>query len=295
MNIGINQFCYPTSWDVANALRSAKRIGYQSFEACFTLSEAELQTVHTSDALGIGGYHNRLLNTASSDNDIHTLLRLSRDEGIPITSMGGVIPLMHYSLISADPEIRRKAMDACKKMLDAASALACPCVQIIPGLLTPDMGYREGYERAQECLVTLADYAPDRMIGVENVWNHYLYSPMEWRRFIEEMNRDNLRVYFDIGNARRFGYPQQWIYELNGLITRLHVKDYRMSVDTINGFTNLLDGDVDFPAVLRALRDTGYAGEMVVEIIPPASVLVEETLRYSQKTLSLLMQQHYNT
>ena len=67
-------------------------------------------------------------------------------------------------------------------------------------------------------------------------------------------------ICFDIANARRFGYPEQWIRTLGGRILEFHCKDYRMSVDNINGFTNLLDGDVNYPAVVAAIRDIGFDG-----------------------------------
>ena len=102
---------------------------------------------------------------------------------------------------------------------------------------------------------------------------------------MDETGRSNVGVYFDIANARRFGWPQQWIRTLGRRIRQFHCKDYRMSVDTINGFTNLLDGDVDWPEVMTAIRETGYNGELVVELVPPAHYLVENTLTYAQNTL----------
>ena len=35
MNIGVNQFCFPMSYDVADAVKAAKRLGFDSIEACF--------------------------------------------------------------------------------------------------------------------------------------------------------------------------------------------------------------------------------------------------------------------
>ena len=57
-----------------------------------------------------------------------------------------------------------------------------------------------------------------------------------------------------------------------------------MSVDNINGFTNLLDGDVNYPAVMAAIRDIGFDGDLIVELIPPAHHLVERTLRHALET-----------
>ena len=96
-------------------------------------------------------------------------------------------------------------------------------------------------------------------------------------------------IYFDIANARRFGSPEQWIRTLGKRILSFHCKDYRMSLDNINAFTNLLDGDVNYPAVIEAIREIGYDGDLVVELTPPAHYLVENTLAYALGTLKDLL------
>ena len=161
---------------------------------------------------------------------------------------------------------------------------------MIPGVATEDMAYEEAYTTAQERVSELADYAPSVGLMIENVWNNMLYSPLELARFVDEMGRKNVGICFDIANARRFGYPEQWIRTLGGRILEFHCKDYRMSVDNINGFTNLLDGDVNYPAVMAAIRDIGFDGDLIVELIPPAHHLVERTLRHALETLRELCQ-----
>lgn len=242
-----------------------------------------------TDALDISGYHNRLLNTNSTDADVSELKKLADDTGIRISSVGGIVSFTIYPLTAQDPQTARKSMDAVKKMLDSARILGADTVLVIPGMLTADMEYQAAYDLAQERVARLAAHAPDIQLAVENVWNGMLYSPLEMSRFVDETGCGNVGVYFDIANARRFGWPQQWIRTLGRRIRQFHCKDYRMAVDTINGFTNLLDGDVDWPEVVGAIRETGYDGEMVVELVPPARHLVENTLVYAQSTLRELL------
>lgn len=51
----------------------------------------------------------------------------------------------------------------------------------------------------------------------------------------------------------------------------------------ITGFTTLLNGDVNYPAVMKALREVGYDGHVIAEVGPanPAcpGFLIEETAR----------------
>lgn len=176
-----------------------------------------------------------------------------------------------------------------KKMVDAARIVGADTVLVIPGMLTEDMEYRETYERVQQRVAALAEYAGDINIAIENVWNNFLYSPLELCRFVDEIGRNNVGVYFDIANARRFGYPEQWIRTLSFRIKGIHVKDYRVAVDNIHGFTNILDGDVNYRKVMEALGMIGYDGQFTVELIPPAHHLVDQTLAYARRVCTDLI------
>ncbi len=284
MKIGINQFCWPASMDVRTAMETSKRLGYDSFEACFTAAESAKSGGGVTDTLDISTYHNPLLNVYSTDANVRELRLMSDDLGLPIDSVGSIVSFSVYPLTAEDESTARKCEHALKKMIDAAHILGAKSVLIIPGMLTPDMDYAAAYHRVQERLVKLADYAGGIMLAVENVWNHFLYSPLELNRLVDETGRPNIGIYFDIGNARRFGYPQQWIRTMGKRIQRLHLKDYRVSVDNICAFTNLLDGDVDWPEVARALKDIDYKGDAIVELIPPAHHHVDLTLDFARKT-----------
>ena len=87
-------------------------------------------------------------------------------------------------------------------------------------------------------------------------------------RFLDEIDSPFVRAYFDIGNVVRTGEPADWIRTLGRRIARVHVKDFKRSVDTIAGFCDLLAGDVDFPAALAALRAAGYDGALTAEMNP---------------------------
>ncbi len=290
MKIGVNQFCFPMSYDVREAITSVKRLGFDSIELCFTAADSARSGGGVTDALDISGYHNHLLNTHSTMKDLKELRAIADDSGMRVSSVGGIVSFSIFPLTSTDAAVAQKSMDAVKKMLDAARVLGADTVLVIPGMLTADMRYEAAYDLAQRRVAELADYAPDIQLAIENVWNGMLYSPLEMSRFVDETGRKNVGVYFDIANARRFGWPEQWILTLGKRIRKFHCKDYRLSVDTINGFTNLLDGDVNWPEVISAIRETDYDGDLVVELVPPSRHLVESTLIYARETLKTLIQ-----
>jgi hexulose-6-phosphate isomerase len=105
---------------------------------------------------------------------------------------------------------------------------------------------------------------------VENVWNRFLLSPLEFKQFIKDVGSRNVGVYFDIGNVWTYGYPQHWINILGKMITCVHVKDFKRSVGTVEGFCQLLDGDVPLKESLALLKKIGYRGPVTSEVFMPS-------------------------
>jgi hexulose-6-phosphate isomerase len=51
-----------------------------------------------------------------------------------------------------------------------------------------------------------------------------------------------------------------WIRILGTRIKKVHAKDFRRNVGTLDGFVDLLEGDVDWPEVVKALRMSVWTG-----------------------------------
>jgi hexulose-6-phosphate isomerase len=60
-----------------------------------------------------------------------------------------------------------------------------------------------------------------------------------------------------------FGFAQDWIRTLSNRIVKIHLKDFKR-----RGYkwTNLLDGDVNWAEVRRALDEISYDGYMTTEL-----------------------------
>ena len=135
------------------------------------------------------------------------------------------------------------------------------------------------YERATEAVRRLVPIAEQLgvALSLENVWNKFLLSPLEMRDFIDGFKSDMVGSYFDAGNVLQTGYPDQWIRILAGRIKRVHIKDFKKSVGTVDGFVDLLEGDVDLAGVKNCLDDIGYDGYVTAEVLPYEPGRVEKT------------------
>ncbi|MCX7824458.1 MAG: sugar phosphate isomerase/epimerase, partial [Verrucomicrobiae bacterium] len=124
------------------------------------------------------------------------------------------------------------------------------------------------YQRSLDALHRCARVAEKHKVTLclENVWNKFLLSPLEMREFIDKLGSDCVGAYFDVGNVVLYGYPQDWIRTLGKRIVRVHIKDFKPVIGNINGFCNLLDGDVNWKAVMAELRALRYDGLCTVEV-----------------------------
>jgi hexulose-6-phosphate isomerase len=179
-----------------------------------------------------------------------------------------------YPLTADAPAAREHAADVIRRGLRAASWLGAEVLLVVPGMLAPLSGgdgahvpYDVALERMREGIGGLVASAEAARVvmGIENVWNRALLSPLEMRDFVDSFGSDAVGAYFDVGNVVAFGYPEDWVRILGRRVRAVHLKDFRRSVGTLEGFCDLLEGDVDYPAVMAALREVGYDGPLAPE------------------------------
>ncbi len=229
----------------------------------------------------------------STKEDLHMVKAYAKEIGLELYSLA----TMHYwtyNYTSANPENRQKAMEITKKQLEVAAELGCDTILVVPGAVEVsfDPGevveYDVAYERAQSALKELAPYAEKLgvCIGVENVANRFLLSPLEMARFIDEIGSDYVGAYFDVGNVVPIGFPQHWIKVLGERIKKVHIKDYNRS---FSGYVDLLEGDVNWIAVMEEFKKAGYNDWVTAEMLPPykyyPDVLVYNTSNAMDKIL----------
>jgi len=209
----------------------------------------------------------------STDADIEAIARLGRDYGVQFRSLSCAI-MWDNSLSSAKAEERERGRQIVIRQLEVASLLGADTILVVPAFVKDDEhAYDACYKRSQEELAKIMPVAEQLGIhvGVENVWNKFLMSPLEMARYVDELNSPYAGVYFDVGNVLNFGFPEQWIRILGHRIKKVHVKDFKTTTGNVTGFVPLLAGNVNWPGVAAALREIGYDDILTAELSPYAA------------------------
>lgn len=216
------------------------------------------------------------ISMTSTDEELLSIKAYAEELGIQIPSLSSGLCWTN-SLTSNDPAERQRAFDMVVRQLYCAKMIGAETILVIPGSVSvefvPEWGvvdYDVVWERALEQLKKLAPIAEEMgvQIGLENVWNKFLLSPLEMRNFIDAVGSKWVGAYLDTGNVVYSGYPEQWIKILGERIFKVHFKDYRRNPGGLNAFVDLLAGDVDWKAVRAAFEAVGYTGWAAGEMIP---------------------------
>jgi L-ribulose-5-phosphate 3-epimerase len=168
-------------------------------------------------------------------------------------------------LSDPDPHVVERGMAAIRQEFDDCRAYGGTTVLVVPAVVNKKVGYRDAYKRSQANIRKLIPDAEKHgvKIAVEEVWNKFLLSPVEFARYIDEFESPWVGAYFDVGNVVEYGYPEEWIHELGRRILKIHIKEYAK----LKRFGYRLgEGEIDWAAVRGALIDVGYEGWITAEV-----------------------------
>lgn len=178
------------------------------------------------------------------------------------------------TLTHNDERIREEGLQGVLTTLRDAKAYGATSILVVPGVCNEEVPYDLAWERSIAQIQKAVPLAKELgvAISIENVWNNFILSPLEAVRFLDEIGEPSHVVgwHFDIGNVLRYGWPEQWIKVLGKRINRIHVKEYstkKMKDEGVwKGFdVDLLEGDNNWPAIMKALDDAGYEGWAISE------------------------------
>jgi len=204
--------------------------------------------------------------------DADEVLRARDDAQLPIH---GVVDSAHWHkpLSHPDADVRAEGLGALTTAVGDAKRYGASTVLLVPAIVSKTVSYDDAYMRSQAEIRKALPLAEDLgvKIAIENVWNHFLLSPLEAARYIDEFESPAIGWYFDVGNIVTYGWPEQWVRILAHRILKLDIKEYSRTKRDQEGLwkgfgVKLLEGDCDWPAIMAALDDIGYNGWATAEV-----------------------------
>lgn len=206
-------------------------------------------------------------------------LAASKATGLPVH---GVVDSIHWQerLSHPDEAVRAKGVAGLEGALRDAKDSGATSVLLVPGVVNKVERYDHCYERSQVEIRKVLPLADELGIDIliENVWNNFLLSPLEMRRYLDELG-PRVGSYFDIGNIVKYGRPADWIRILGKRVKKLDVKGYHNK----NGWCKIGEGSEDWPDVCAALREVGYKGWATAEVGGGKRARLEDILARMRK------------
>ncbi|HBG77732.1 MAG: sugar phosphate isomerase/epimerase family protein [Phycisphaerae bacterium] len=256
---------------VFDAMKQAKKLGFDSIELCIA-------------SQGV-------LTDKTTKEECKAIVAEAKRIGIEISSVASG-ESWGKSPTANDAKVRKAIIEFTKKALQVTKWLGTDAYLFVPGAVdvffladAEIIPYDVCYKRAVDAVKKLVPTAEKLgvTVAIENVWNKFLLSPLEMRSFIDSFKSKRIGSYFDVGNVLLTGFPEQWIKILGKRIKRIHIKDFKKSFGTAEGFVDLLDGDVDFAAIKKTLAAIGYKGYVTAEMIPYSPGRPEKTAKAMKK------------
>ena len=244
-------------YDIVEAMCRAKAAGFDGIELC----------------VGVQGE----LRFNSSPSQCRKLVQQASRIGIKICGLATGV-YWSVSPTSRSKSVRTRALNLTKKGLQLANWLGARSYLYLPGAVRVEFDpasdvvpYGDVHTWALQQARAAAKAAQQLKVHlcVENVWNMFLYSPVEMRDFIKAIGSRYAGSYFDPANTVKHGYAEHWTPVLGRLIKRVHVKDFKRSAGAnMEGFNVPIGkGDTNWPVILKQLKTIGYSGPLTAEII----------------------------
>ncbi|HLY63503.1 MAG TPA: sugar phosphate isomerase/epimerase family protein [Terriglobia bacterium] len=226
----------PKSLSYADRLKMARDLGFEGIQAYTTPDQREAEEIK----------------------------KAADGAGIKIDS---VMNMDHwkYPLSSADPAVVEKSLAGMKTSLNNAKLWGSYSVLLVPAVVNEETSYKDAWTRSQKEIRKLIPMAHELgvVIALEEVWNKFLLSPLEFAAYIDEFKSPWIKAWFDVGNVVLYGYPQDWIRTLGKRIVEVHLKDFKRE-----GYkwVNLGEGSINWPEVRKAFAEIGYSGYATTEL-----------------------------
>lgn len=252
------------------------RLGYNTngmahhglFDAVALLAEIGYRSVAITIDHGAlpphGGHHRQTIDR------LRRLLRAREMHSVIETGARFLLDPRHKhepTLVSPEAAARARRIEFYKYAIDCAAELGSDCVSLWSGAVRDSASPREAMDRLVEGLRSVLDYAATRRVavGLEPEPGMLIDSMKRYEQLLVRIDAAGLRLTLDVGHLQCQGelpIPQV-VHRWAPRLANVHLEDMRRGVHEHLMFG---EGQIDFPPVIRALAEAGYAGGVHVEL-----------------------------
>lgn len=171
------------------------------------------------------------------------------------------------TLVSPDAANRQRRIDFYRRAIEAASELASDCVSLWSGVVHDGAPREVAFDRLLSGLGQTLDFADQRgvIVGFEPEPGMLIGEMSGFDELRRRLDHPRLRLTLDIGHLHCQGELPiaDYVRRYAAPLVNVHLEDMRRGVHEHLMFG---EGEVDFPPVLTALAEIGYAGGVHVEL-----------------------------
>jgi L-ribulose-5-phosphate 3-epimerase len=171
------------------------------------------------------------------------------------------------TLLTANPANRQRRIEFLRHAIDIAAALKSDCVSLWSGCLPADVLQQAAVPRLADGLQEVLEYAAQKNmpIGFEPEPGMLIDTMARFRELLSLVDSPYLKLTLDIGHLHCLGETPiaNMIHQWHERLVNIHIEDIRAGVHEHLMFG---EGEIDFPPVIAALVDVGFAGPLNVEL-----------------------------
>jgi L-ribulose-5-phosphate 3-epimerase len=171
------------------------------------------------------------------------------------------------TLVSPKSAGRPRRIEFLRHAVDLAAALASDCVSLWSGILHDAVPREKAFARLVEGLKFVLDYADRKnvVLGFEPEPGMFIDTMASFAELVDAIDSPSLKLTLDIGHLHclREVPIADVIRRWGDSLVNIHIEDMKSGVHEHLMFG---EGEIDFPPVIAALTEVGYAGGLHVEL-----------------------------
>jgi sugar phosphate isomerase/epimerase len=171
------------------------------------------------------------------------------------------------TLMTADAAERSRRVRFLQHAIDIAAELTSDCVSFWSGVLRETLDDDAAFERLCGGLRQVIEYAEGRnvLLAFEPEPGMFIDTMTRYEQLIQRIDAPCFKLTLDIGHLHCLGEEPiaDYLHRWSSRLVNVHIEDMQRGVHEHLMFG---EGEIDFPPLLRALRDVHYTGGIHVEL-----------------------------